>query len=94
MTTGSQIDDTKESVYSFLDKIATAKREGLEWVETTPDMIRHYNRNGLNGAKYFVFEGIKVCEHGMSEKLEEDHSEDMAVKLHGKNEGKLVGVGA
>lgn len=81
----------KETVSLFLDKVAVAQANGEEWVETTPEIIKHYNRNGLKGSKFFIFQGIKVCEYGQSEKIEDENNTQLDVKLFGAKEGTVVG---
>lgn len=88
-----QVDDTRETLSTFLAKVDQAKLEGLEWVETTPEIIRYYNRKGLNGAKFFIFQGIKVCEQGQSEAIDEEMNTPLSEKLHGKGEARVVSGG-
>jgi len=40
--------------------------------ETTAEVIKHFNPQGLKGATYFVYRGIKVSEKGKSEKIQKD----------------------
>lgn len=81
------LDTVKETTGSFLDKIHQAKMAGDEWVETTPEIIQFYNRKGLNGAKFFIYDGIKVCERGKIEEIEDEMNTPLSEKLHGKGEG-------
>lgn len=90
LSTSEDVDDTRETVYTFLDKVSRAKMEGDEWIETTPEIIHHYNRSGLNGAKFFIYDGVKVCENGMREKIETDMNEAMGIKIHGTGEAKVL----
>lgn len=83
------IDDTADTVRTFLDKIAVAKGNQDEWVETSPEVIAHYNRRGMNGAKFFIFEGIKVCEHGKVDEIEHEMNESIAKKTFGDREGTI-----
>lgn len=85
------VDDTKETVHTFLDKIAVAKMNGIEWVETSKEIIHHYNRSGLNGSKYFLFDGIKVCEKGELENILSDENTQSQFKVHGSEEGMVLG---
>lgn len=80
------VDDVKETVNGFLDKVACAKLAGDEWVETTQDVIRHFNRNGMNGAKFFIYNGLKVCEFGKIEEIEAEMNEPVGRKIHGSSE--------
>lgn len=87
----TSLDDTLETVRTFLDKIHVAKASGDEWIETSPEIIQHYNRGGLNGKNYFIFDGIKVCEFGMMDQILADENEQMQFKTHGKSEGVVLG---
>lgn len=41
-----------------------------EWVETSPEIIGHFNPKGMNGAKYFLYRGRKICESGKVDEIE------------------------
>lgn len=86
----ARIDDTQETVSEFLDKIATAQGAGEESIETTPEIIAHFNRRGLNGADYFFYAGIKVYPYGKKEEIEARESQPIAERLHGKDEGRVI----
>lgn len=62
----------------------------VEWIETSPEVMAHYQPRGLNGAKFFVYRGIKVCPYGMVEKIEEEMNEPLAQKIFGKEEGVVI----
>ncbi len=74
-----------------MDKIALAKANGDESIETTPEIISHYNRGGLNGAKFFIYSGIKVFPVGEQESIEAEMDEPVANKIHGKDELQVMG---
>lgn len=59
---------------------------GEEWVETSPEIIQYFNRNGLNGAKFFIYEGIKVAPFGESEAIEGSNHEQLGQRIHGTAE--------
>lgn len=80
------IDDTKETVHQFLDKIAVAKSMGQESVEASEDIIKHYNRNGLGTAEYFIYQGVKVYPKGKTDEIVKKEQETIYNKLHGKDE--------
>lgn len=90
-TKTADIDDTRETVSQFLDKIIQAQGSKTEWIETTPEIIAHYNRNGLGGKNYFIYGGIKVCEKGKLEETIAQENEQLGVRLHGPMEGKIEG---
>jgi hypothetical protein len=85
----SAIDDVKETVSEFMDKIAQAKHAGEESIEASPEIIAHYNRNGLNGAKFFIYSGIKVYPTGKTQEIEDEINTPLGQTLHGAQEGKL-----
>lgn len=87
------IDDTRETVSQFQDKIAIAQANKVEWIETTPEIIAHYNRgpNGLNGKPYFIYGGIKVCEKGKLQEVIAQENEQIGRRLHGPTEGHIEG---
>jgi len=74
-----------------MDQIAQAKINGDEWVETTAEIIHHYNRKGLNGAKFFIYDGIKVCERGKMDEIQKDMDMQMGHKVFGTSEGIVNG---
>ena len=84
------VDDVKETVSSFLDKIAVAKNNGEDSIETSPEMIAHYNRRGLNGAEYFILSGIKVYPTGKRAEIEAREAEQLGQKIHGIQEGVVL----
>ena len=80
------VNDKKEVLSEFIAKIANAKHLGNEWVETSKEIVDYYNPKGLNGAKYFIYDGIKVTEHGKSEEIEEENNQSIGQKIHGSEE--------
>lgn len=74
------IPDTDDS---FARKIAAAQNEGAEWLETDKATILRFNRHGLNGAKFFIYQGIKVSEHGQSESIDDEMNAPLSRRLHG-----------
>lgn len=86
------IDDTRETVNEFMGKIAVAQSQGLESIETTNEMIAHFNKKGLNGGKYFIYGGIKVYPLGKTEEIEEDEQTPLTEKLHGTQDGTFEGL--
>lgn len=80
-----------ETLSQFKAKLDYAKMEGDEWVETTPEIINYFNRNGLGDAGYYIHEGIKVCLIGTRDKIIEKESQQMDRRLHGETEGVVEG---
>ena len=90
------IDDTRELLSVFLNKIAVAKQLGDEWVETSAEVIKHFNPKGLGvnpltnqPNRYFVYEGIKICEKGQIESIETENNQPMSERLQGKGEAQV-----
>ena len=81
----------EETVNDFETKISRAQIAGNEWVETTPEVINYFLRSGLGADKYFLYKGIKVCEFGNKESAEAEMTIQMGRKLHGPEEGVLLG---
>ena len=82
------INDRRVMISEFLGAIEIAKSEGEEWVETSKEVIAHYNRKGLGPSNFFVYGGVKVCEEGNREAAEKELDRDLAQELHGRNEGR------
>lgn len=78
-----------ESLNTFFTKISKATLDGEEWVETSPQIIDYYNKRGLGKAEYFIYQGIKVCEYGKSERLDKEMGRQLGEILYGKDEGKV-----
>ncbi len=81
----------RETTMDFLNKIEMAIIDGEEWVETSPEIIAHYNKRGLKNCGYFIFRNIKVCEYGQSEKIQEQLDADIHRLMHGAKEAVFEG---
>lgn len=86
----THIDPTGE----FIGRIALAKRllsegRGDGWVETTKEMVDYYNPNGLGTAKYFIYNGIKVCEQGLKDTCIEEMELSAHERAHGTKDGSV-----
>lgn len=69
-------------VQEFEQQIHMAKIQGDEWVETEEAIINLFNKSGLNGAKYFIYKGIKVCKTGDLEAILDDESKSHEERMH------------
>ena len=78
------VDDTRELLSDFQRKIDNAKMTGSKYVETTDEIISYYNPTGLQGAKYFNYQGIFVCSYGKIEEIEKELEQPHYEKMHGK----------
>ena len=75
-------DDTRERMSDLIQKVAEAKAAGEEWVETSPENIRLLQPKGLNGKKYFCWQGIKICEPGKIDEIEAEESQTAHDRMH------------
>lgn len=78
-----------ETINSFFDKIHHATIHEEVWVETSDEIINHYNKKGLGKAGYFHFQNIKVCAYGQSEKIQKCLDRQLGDILYGESEGKV-----
>lgn len=88
------MDDVTETVNSLLNKVHQAKllvdkMRAMgedpgedEWIETTPAIIAHFMREGLGKAGFFIYQGVKICEYGMKEKLIAEHGRSWQNIVH------------
>jgi hypothetical protein len=73
-----------------MSKIATAKAIGQEWVETTPEIIATLQPKGLGGAKYFIYNGVKVCEMGKIDEIETECNTPLHERIHPTEHMKVI----
>lgn len=79
-------------IEEFQGNIAFAKMNKEEWVEAPPEVIKYFNRAGLNGAEHFIFEGIMVCAIGTKDGVIQRMNEDIGKRTFGKQEGIRLGT--
>ena len=62
-----------QQVAEFLQTIAYLKTtDGPHWLEVPEQVIKHFQPNGLGGAKHFTYENVHVCLEGtLDEALDE-----------------------
>ena len=84
------VEPIRESLSTFKDKIDLAIMQSEEWVETTPEIIKYFNPAGLNGSKFFIYKGIKVCPMGESDKIDDEINQDLNI-THAKFTGFVEG---
>lgn len=83
------IDDTikEESMFQkvneFRNMIAFAQSSDKEYIETTPEVISFFNKNGLNGKDHFIYQGIKVFPEGRAKEILEYEARDMTAESFG-----------
>lgn len=80
--------DEHETLTTFQSRIDAALLEGTDWVETSPAIIKYFNRSGIGKAEFFIYKNIKVCEQGQSERLQKGLDRPLGQILYGENEGK------
>lgn len=81
---------TLDDLSRFEAAISHAKATHTEWVETSKDIIKYFMPQGTGDAGYFCYKGIKVCEPGKVDEIEEKMNMSLAHKFHGPTEGVLV----
>ena len=83
--------EERETTMVFMDKIDRAIIEGDEWVETSPEIVGHYNKKGMGALPYFIYRGVKVCEYGKSEQIQNALDADLNRLMHGAKEAVFEG---
>lgn len=76
--------------------VAAAQVLGEQWVETSLDLIKYLNPQGLGKERYFTYRNIQVCEEGKRAEIEKELSErgNTEQLLHGSSgtfEGTIMG---
>lgn len=84
--TGAQAEGIVENESQFISKIATAKADGMESIEASPEIIAKFNKGNPG---HFIYHGIKVFPYGTSEDILSHENEQMGKRLHGNSEGTL-----
>ena len=86
----SGANDVKERMSDFIEKHAAAKALGEMWVETTPEIIALLQPRGLGGAKFFCYQGVKVCAFGDKEGILADEEKTVHDRLHPYSQVKVI----
>ena len=76
------LNDLKVKLADFHDAIQIAQAEQADLIEADMDVIAHYNPQGLGGAQYWIFQGIKVFPTGKSDEIMEKESVPMEKRVH------------
>lgn len=85
------LNETEETLNQFYSKIHRATIEGQEWIETSKEIIDHFNKGGLGPhAEYFIFQSVKVTEFGKSQRLKEELERPLGQILYGDDEAKVI----
>lgn len=81
-----------------------AKESGHEWVETEKEVIQYINPRGLGNCplrstpkkpypnEHFTYNGVKVCEIGASQRIEDELNEQMESRVFGSKGATLEGL--
>lgn len=93
-----EIDLENESVGDFIGRIATAQLDEkdtgeIQSIEASDKLIKHFNRKGLNGALYFIYNGVKVYPIGKTEEIEAQEAVSADERMHGTSGGTVVRSG-
>lgn len=66
----SPVNDVKDTVNTFLDRIAKAQMSGDQYVEISDEVFDHYMRG--QKTQYFYYQSIRVYRYGTKEAIERD----------------------
>ena len=86
-----------ETLSEFQSKVDRAKMENgfredgdpEHWVETCPQIIKYFNRQGLGKSDYFIYQGVKVTEVGKSDAIKERLAKQIGQINHGNAEAHM-----
>lgn len=84
------LDPFGQEIRDFMSKIAVAKSSGQNEIECSPEIIKHYNPQGLGGAEYFIYQDVFVYPVGKSELIKKDMQIPLATRLHGDKAGVIL----
>jgi len=68
----SKLNDVKDTVNTFMDKIALAKMHGDKYIEVSPEIFDHYMRG--QKTRYFIYQDVRVYKYGEREGIEKDEA--------------------
>ena len=77
------------SIARELHLVSLGQSDGT--IETSEDVIKYYNPNGLGKSQYFFYKNIKVYPVGKRDEIDEMENEQMGRRLFGKSEGFVEG---
>ena len=83
--------EERETTMMFMQKIDDALINGDDWVETSPEIVAHYNRKGMGALPYFIYRGIKACEYGKAVSIQDALDADLNRLMHGAKEAMFEG---
>ncbi len=66
----------------FEQQVEMAKRDEIPWLEVDKDVLVALCKGVYPESKSHTYKGVNVCEHGMSEEIEADQSQDVYNKVH------------
>lgn len=64
----SPVNDVKDTINSFMDKVTQAKLSGINYVEVSKEIFDHYMRG--QDTKYFIYQDVRVYKYGEREAIE------------------------
>lgn len=83
-------DDTKERMSDLIQKVAEAKAAGVLSVETNDENIKLIMPNGLAGKKYCWWNGVRVCQIGMTAEIDLEESKTVHDRLHPESKTRVI----
>jgi hypothetical protein len=82
----------EETVNDFEIKISRAQTSGDEWVETSAEIMKYMLKCPVSDDDFFHYKGVKVCAFGKRDEIEKKHAEQLGKRLHGPQEGTIMGT--
>lgn len=86
-----ELDPFGQDIRAFESVIGRALGSGQTELEAPQEVIDYHNPNGLNGARFFIYKGIKVYPAGEMEAIKKEQSIQLGQRLHGAKEGIVLG---
>jgi hypothetical protein len=81
------------AVMGFMRDVADAQRSGSQELEAHPEVVKHFQPDGVGDAGYFWYQGIRVYEQGKlteeGKALEHKEASDLAFMKGGQGSGAV-----
>lgn len=89
VTRAATAETINETPQQFEVRVSIAQGQGVESLETTPEIIKHFNPRGLGTQEYFIYKNVKVFPYGKTDEILDHENEQLGKRLHGTSEGTL-----
>lgn len=70
-----------ETIIDFMNRVELTRGHD-DIIETSPEIIKHFNPKGLGEATHFTYKGLIVCEFGKRAAVEAAMNMTLEEKLH------------